>query len=81
MLYRKVDIKSKADYPKGGDYFCCRNGLLTVQHLLSDPPNESYMREIRWYLQPLPEQIEDKYPDTEADGYVFCGKCGAMKQI
>jgi hypothetical protein len=21
------------------------------------------------------------YPDTEADGYVFCGKCGAMKTI
>jgi hypothetical protein len=23
----------------------------------------------------------DKYPDTEADGYVFCGKCGKMKEI
>ena len=21
------------------------------------------------------------YPDTEAAGYVFCGKCGAMKTI
>jgi hypothetical protein len=21
------------------------------------------------------------YSDTEADGYVFCGKCGAMKTI
>jgi hypothetical protein len=20
----------------------------------------------------------DQYPDTEADGYVFCGKCGKM---
>jgi GTP1/Obg family GTP-binding protein len=28
------------------------------------------------------EQLrEDKYPDTEADGYVFCGKCGKMKEI
>lgn len=23
----------------------------------------------------------DTYPDTEADGYVFCGKCGKMKTI
>lgn len=21
----------------------------------------------------------DKYPDTEADGFVFCGKCGKLK--
>lgn len=29
------------------------------------------------------EQAEQEskapYPDTEADGYVFCGKCGKMK--
>ncbi len=23
----------------------------------------------------------DPYPDTEADGIVFCGKCGKMKEI
>jgi len=28
--------------------------------------------------QVQPEET-DKYPDTEADGYVFCGKCGKMK--
>ena len=25
------------------------------------------------------EATKDCYPDTEADGYVFCGKCGKMK--
>jgi hypothetical protein len=24
---------------------------------------------------------EKKYADTEAGGYVFCGKCGKMKEI
>lgn len=23
--------------------------------------------------------LPDAHPDTEADGYVFCGKCGKMK--
>ena len=28
------------------------------------------------------QRIADKkYADTEADGYVFCGKCGKMKEI
>jgi len=28
------------------------------------------------------QKIADKmYADTEADGYVFCGKCGKMKEI
>lgn len=26
----------------------------------------------------IPESSEE-YPDTEAGGYVFCGKCGKMK--
>lgn len=27
------------------------------------------------------QEGEERYPDTEADGYVFCGKCGKMKDI
>lgn len=27
----------------------------------------------------LKELERGEYPDTEADGYVFCGKCGKMK--
>jgi hypothetical protein len=26
-----------------------------------------------------PAEVSDRYPDTEADGIVFCGKCGKMK--
>ena len=26
-----------------------------------------------------PKMSAESYPDTEADGYVFCGKCGKMK--
>jgi hypothetical protein len=59
--YRKVIINTPEDYPKiTGDYFCNRNGFLSVQKLI---PNEkifsTYMREIRWYLQPieLPSEI------------------------
>ena len=34
------------------------------------------------HAQQLAEKIvEEKYADTEADGYVFCGKCGKMKEI
>ena len=32
----------------------------------------------------LPEEKEessDPYPDTEADGFVFCGKCGKLKEV
>ena len=29
----------------------------------------------------LPKRAIDPYPDTEADGFVFCGKCGAKKTI
>ena len=25
------------------------------------------------------ERAQGAYPDTETDGYVFCGKCGKMK--
>ena len=26
-----------------------------------------------------PDKVANCYPDTEANGYVFCGKCGKMK--
>ena len=29
----------------------------------------------------LLKRQEKCYPDTEANGYVFCGKCGKMKDI
>ena len=58
-LYRKVYVKSEADCPKvEGDYFCNRSGFNSVQHLMTTL-GKTYMREIRWYLQPI-EQSESK---------------------
>ena len=54
-IYLQIDIKSPADYPKKEDiYFCNRSGIMTVQKLLTNSsPEISYMREIRYYLQPI----------------------------
>jgi len=53
-LYKKIVINGPDDYPKSdGEYFCCRSGLMSVQKLLANPAHKSYMREIRWYLQPI----------------------------
>ena len=58
--YRKVFIKSEADYPKTeGEYFCCRNGFNSVQRLIPDNGKKSYMREIDWYLQPQEKEKHD----------------------
>jgi len=58
-LYRKVYVKSETDCPKvEGDYFCNRSGFNSVQHLMTTL-GKTYMREIRWYLQPI-EQKESK---------------------
>jgi hypothetical protein len=32
----------------------------------------------KWRNEPVPK-FEDQYPDTEAGGFVFCGKCGKVK--
>ena len=69
--YRKVFIKSEADYPKTeGEYFCCRNGFKSVQRLIPDDGKKSYMREIDWYLQPQeqdPEADIPKHPTSYRD--------------
>ena len=36
---------------------------------------------IERFANTLVEQPKKYYPDTEANGYVFCGKCGKMKGI
>jgi hypothetical protein len=59
-LYEKIEIHSEADCPKEeGEYFCNRNGFETVQHLMTTL-GISYMREIRWYLSPLPQQEPER---------------------
>jgi hypothetical protein len=63
-LYKKIYIKSEVDLPKEeGNYFCNRNGFNSVQHLMTTL-GKSYMREIRWYLQPI-EQPPDKPSDED----------------
>jgi len=32
-------------------------------------------------MEEYAEQFKRQYDDTEVDGYVFCGKCGKMKEI
>jgi hypothetical protein len=62
MKYDQIIIKSKADWPKvKGTYFCNRSGFDTVMELDPDLPEKSYMREIRWYLQPV--KVEEKTAD------------------
>jgi len=51
--YVTVIINSPADWPKeDGTYFCCRSGFMTVIDFKTGLPGESWMREVRWYLQP-----------------------------
>jgi hypothetical protein len=48
-----VYVRSSKDLPKTkGIYFCCRSGFMTVQEIDPSLPEKSYLREIRWYLQP-----------------------------
>jgi hypothetical protein len=52
--YHKVVINSEADLPtKEGRYFGCRSGIETVFEFKLGLPDESWMREVRWYLQPV----------------------------
>jgi NTP pyrophosphatase (non-canonical NTP hydrolase) len=51
--FEKVYIKSKADWPEKGTYFCCRSGFMTIQELDNNLSEKSYMREIDWYLRPI----------------------------
>ena len=40
--------------------------------------------DINDFLSTLPDEKEessDPYLDTEADGFVFCGKCGKLKEV
>jgi hypothetical protein len=88
QMFKQVFIKSKDDLPKeNGEYFVCENKNNTTD------PNRGYKELtvaiyfgdnsfhwllcVDWYL--LPVNSSEQYPDTEADGYVFCGKCGKMK--
>ena len=42
--------------------------------------NEDYLPDFESDLDALiTQEKKGAYPDTEADGIVFCGKCGKMK--
>jgi len=42
--------------------------------------SEAAAKRTAWLNGSRIEKI-DKYPDTEADGFVFCGKCGKAKSL
>jgi hypothetical protein len=66
MYYKKVIIESEADFPKEeGDYFCCRSGFLSVQHIPTGLPTKSFAREIRWYLIPVSDEEVNSMPCDE----------------
>jgi len=69
--YKQIFIESNDDLPKeDGYYFCNRNGFNSYQRLLHDPPDKSYMREIRWYLlEQLEQEIQRGIPFN-------CPECG-----
>ena len=55
----QIMVNGPEDLPKeDGTYFCCRNGFLTVQDIKVNLPEKSWLREIRWYLQPIEEPEE-----------------------
>lgn len=58
-FFQKILLEKKEDLPEKEDnYFCCRSGFETVQHLNPNLPEKSYQREISWYLQPVPKKKE-----------------------
>ena len=53
-IFIQVDIESPNDYPtEEGNYFCNRNGYMSVQKLIPNNGKKSYMCEIRYYLKPV----------------------------
>lgn len=56
--FKQVFVTSVDDLPKeAGTYFCNRSGFMTVQKFTPNPPEKSWMREIRWYLIEEPETL------------------------
>lgn len=40
---------------------------------------DGYKNGVTVSLDQIEADLDDEYPDTEADGIVFCGKCGKRK--
>lgn len=58
-IFIQVDIESPNDYPtEEGNYFCNRNGYMSVQKLIPNNGKKSYMREIRYWLKPVEVDAE-----------------------
>lgn len=58
-IFIQIDVESPNDYPiEEGNYFCNRNGFMTVQNLIPNSNKKSYMREIRYWLKPVEVDAE-----------------------
>lgn len=72
QLLEVVYIRSKEDWPKvKGTYFCNRSGFNTVMEMDPDLPEKSFMREIRWYLQPIPIHVGNVLIPCKVCGKIF----------
>jgi hypothetical protein len=82
--YKKIEIHSDSDMPKESGMYECLFSDNTLGRATFDITDQFastgviwWINKVKWYLRPY--QMPEKYPDTEADGIVFCGKCGKMK--
>jgi hypothetical protein len=51
---KKKDIISEDDLPKvDGEYFVCRSGFMSTMEFKSNHSEISWMKEIRWWLEPI----------------------------
>ena len=81
----KVFVRSEADLPKEPGYYAvCLKESGNICGMPFDLNGsgkmsiaENWLLSVQWYY--LPQQNHDQYPDNEADGLVFCGKCGKLK--
>jgi hypothetical protein len=72
---------------EGADEILVKHGFFIMAHKDSNEEvRKAFIEPVLAAMQDFAalhaQKIADKkYADTEADGYVFCGKCGKMKEI
>jgi hypothetical protein len=68
MRYQKIVINGKESLPKvDGKYFVNRSGFLSVMDYGGELSNQMWLKEVRYYLQPLPQtEISDEEIDMAA---------------
>jgi hypothetical protein len=92
-IAEKIYVKTESDLPKEpGTYAVCLKGSGVICGMPFDMYGggnmsvmANWLLSVDWYYNPINEnskaddELSDPFPDTEADGIEFCGKCGKMK--